>query len=162
VQTSEDLVLSSVGRELCEIFFRGHTQKQWALDLAVGLVARIPTRTNDDDRYFTDTFQAMPAHGYTKMFEKMLARVEVRLGVDFFAVREEIEFDHLIYTRPIDRFFDYRHGKLPYRSLRFDHEHIAGVDQLQPVGAVKYPRHEDLRGSPTTSTARLGARLDHT
>ena len=144
VRSSEDVVLNSVGRDLYEKFFLGYTRKQWGLDpseLKAGVAARIPVRTNSDDRYFTDGFQAMPLHGYTRMFEAMLdhPRIRVELGVDFSAMRARGGFAHVVYTGPIDAYFDYCHGRLPYRSLRFEHEHLDGVTQYQPVGTVNYP-----------------------
>lgn len=151
IRTSEDVVLNSVGHDLCEKFFRGYTRKQWNLDLSelsAGVAARIPTRTNDDDRYFTDTYQFMPADGYTKLFERMLdhPNIEVRLRADFFAMREDIAYGHLIYTGPIDAYFDHCHGKLPYRSLQFEHEHFSDQAQHQSVGTVNYPnRHAYTR-----------------
>jgi UDP-galactopyranose mutase len=148
VRTSEDAVLASVGHDLCEKFFRGYTRKQWGLDLSelsAGVAARIPVRSNDDDRYFTDTFQAMPAQGYTAMFRRMLDHpaIEVRLETDFHAVRQTIERSHTVYTGPVDAYFDHCFGKLPYRSLRFEHEHRAGTPQVQPVGTVNYPNDHD-------------------
>lgn len=105
------------------------------------MAARIPIRTNSDDRYFTDTFQAMPQDGYTKMFERMLdhPKIEVQLGVDFADMRKQGKFDHVVYTGPIDSYFDHRYGRLPYRSLRFEHEHLTGIAQAQAVGTVNYP-----------------------
>jgi len=143
IKTSEDVVLSSVGKELCELFFRGYTRKQWGLDLSelsAGVAARIPTRINDDDRYFTDTFQFMPSEGYTKMFEKMLnhPNIEIELKTDFKQSRYSIQYKQLVFTGPVDEYFEYKLGKLPYRSLRFEHEHLE-VDQLQKVGTVNYP-----------------------
>ncbi|MFL6829353.1 MAG: UDP-galactopyranose mutase [Sphingomicrobium sp.] len=145
IQTSEDVVISAVGRELYELFFRGYTRKQWGLDpseLDKQVTSRIPTRTNTDDRYFSDTFQAMPLHGYTAMFEKMLDHplIERSLGVDFRDLRDEAEeiADHIIYTGPIDEYFDFRFGKLPYRSLRFDHQTL-DTEWHQPVAVVNYP-----------------------
>ncbi len=143
IQTSEDVVINAVGRELYELFFRGYTRKQWGLDpseLDKQVTSRIPTRTNTDDRYFTDTFQAMPANGYTAMFKKMLDSplIEIRTGVDFRDVRDEIEADHIVYTGPIDEYFDFRFGKLPYRSLKFDHQTL-DEEQHQPVAVVNYP-----------------------
>jgi UDP-galactopyranose mutase len=143
IQTSEDVVVNAVGRELYELFFQGYTRKQWGLDpseLDKSVTSRIPTRTNTDDRYFTDKFQAMPKDGYTKMFERMLDHplIEVRTGVDFRDVRDEVDFDHLIFTGPIDEYFDHRFGKLPYRSLKFDHQTLE-QDRYQPVGTVNYP-----------------------
>jgi UDP-galactopyranose mutase len=146
--TSEDVVLSSVGSDLCEKFFRGYTKKQWGLDLSqlsAGVAARIPTRTNDDDRYFADTYQLMPLQGYTRMFERMLDHpgIEVRVGVDFRDVGPEIERSMTVYTGPVDEYFGHRFGRLPYRSLRFEHEHIAGVDEAQAVGTVNFPNDHD-------------------
>lgn len=145
VQTSEDVVLNSVGRDLYEKFFLNYTKKQWGLDpsqLKAGVAARIPTRTNSDDRYFTDTYQAMPLHGYTAMFENMLnhPNIQVRLSSEFKEVLDEnFEFDHIVYTGPIDAFYDFKFGHLPYRSLRFEHEHLNNVEQYQSVGTVNYP-----------------------
>jgi len=144
IRTSEDVVLNSVGRELCETFFRGYTKKQWGLDLsqlAGGVAARIPTRTNDDDRYFTDRFQAMPADGYTKMFERLLdhPNISVRTGVAYKQIVATADCRRTVFTGPIDEYFGHRYGALPYRSLRFEHEHLKGVAQFQPVGTVNYP-----------------------
>jgi UDP-galactopyranose mutase len=142
-RTSEEAVVGSVGRELYELFFRGYTRKQWGLDpseLDASVTARVPARTNVDDRYFTDRFQAMPAHGYTRMVERILAdsRIEVRTGVDFHDVRHELDFDQLVYTGPIDAYFDQRFGPLPYRSLRFEFETLE-LQQYQTTGTVNYP-----------------------
>ena len=143
IQTSEDVVVNAVGRELYELFFQGYTRKQWGLDpseLDKSVTARIPTRTNTDDRYFTDTFQAMPRDGYTAMFKRMLDNplIEVRTGVDYRDIREQVDADHLVYSGPIDEYFDFRFGKLPYRSLKFDHQTLDEVSH-QPVGTVNYP-----------------------
>lgn len=142
ILTSEDVVVSKVGRELYEKFFRGYTRKQWGLDagqLDATVAGRIPTRTNRDDRYFTDTFQAMPSHGYTAMFESMLdhPNIELMLGASFEEARR-IPHREVIYTGPIDAFFDYRFGPLPYRSLEFRFETMP-VDRVQPVGTVNFP-----------------------
>ncbi len=143
IQTSEDVVVNAVGRELYELFFQGYTRKQWGLDpsqLDKSVTARIPTRTNTDDRYFTDSFQAMPKDGYTAMFKRMLDHplIEVRTGVDFREIRDEVEADHIIYSGPIDEYFDFRFGKLPYRSLKFDHRTL-NEERHQPVAVVNYP-----------------------
>lgn len=145
VLTSEDVVLNSVGRDLYEKFFLNYTKKQWGLDpsqLKAGVAARIPTRTNTDDRYFTDTYQAMPLHGYTAMFESMLnhPNITVKLSTDYKdSLAQGVEYDHLIYTGCIDEFYDYKFGKLPYRSLRFEHQHLENTEQYQSVGTVNYP-----------------------
>jgi len=145
IKTSEDVVINAVGRELYELFFQGYTRKQWGLDpseLDKQVTSRIPTRTNTDDRYFGDKFQAMPLDGYTAMFEKMLDHplIDKRLGTDFRDIKDrafEIA-DHVIYTGPIDEYFDFRFGKLPYRSLKFDHQTLNEA-QHQPVAVVNYP-----------------------
>ena len=143
IRTSEDVVVSKVGRELYETFFRGYTRKQWGMDpseLDKSVTARVPTRTNDDDRYFTDRFQAMPADGYTAMFEKMLNQpgIKLELGAEYEDVRREAVFDQLIFTGPLDEYFDHRYGKLPYRSLAFRHVTM-DREWYQPVGTVNYP-----------------------
>lgn len=144
VRTSEDVVLNSVGRDLYEKFFLNYTRKQWGMEpseLKAGVAARIPVRTNTDDRYFADRFQAMPLNGYTKMFERMLDHpsITVELGVDFADVRHQEKWAHIVYTGPVDAYFDYCYGRLPYRSISFEHEYLAGTDQFQPVGTVNYP-----------------------
>ncbi|HEU0034964.1 MAG TPA: UDP-galactopyranose mutase [Kofleriaceae bacterium] len=143
VRTSEDVVVSKVGRELYEKFFRGYTRKQWGLDpseLDASVTARVPTRTNRDARYFTDTFQAMPLHGYTRMFERMLSHenIKVMTNTDYREIVDEIPYKAMIYSGPVDAFFGYAYGKLPYRSLEFRHETHA-IGQYQPVGTVNYP-----------------------
>ena len=150
IRTSEDIVLSRVGRELYETFFRNYTRKQWGLDpseLDASVAGRIPVRFDNDDRYFTDTFQAMPLHGYTRMFERMLdhSRITVQLGVSFEEVRKEHPGAHIVFTGPIDEFFGFRFGPLPYRSLEFRHE-THDVERFQPVGVVNFPNdHEYTR-----------------
>jgi len=148
ILTSADVVLNSVGRDLYEKFFRGYTRKQWGLDpaeLAASVAARVPTRLNHDDRYFTDTFQKMPAAGYTRLFERLLghSRIEVLLGVDFFKVRHKYRPSHIVYTGPIDAFYSYVYGPLPYRSIRFEHQHIDRQAAFQPVGTVNFPNDHD-------------------
>ncbi len=144
IENSEDVVLSSVGRDLCDKFFRNYTHKQWSLDLSQlspAVAGRIPVRTNDDDRYFTDSFQNMPAEGFTAMFTRMLQQpgISVELGVTFEQMRERMEFEEVFYSGPIDEYYGFRFGALPYRSLRFEHEHLAEVERCQPVGTVNYP-----------------------
>jgi UDP-galactopyranose mutase len=144
IRTSEDVVLNSVGRDLCEKFFRGYTRKQWGLDLSelsAGVAARIPTRTNDDDRYFTDSHQAIPKDGYTALFERMLRhpKIEIRLNVRFDKPRITNRVRHVVYTGSIDAYFDHCLGKLPYRSLRFEHVHLPATEWFQATGQVNYP-----------------------
>ena len=143
LRTSEDVVVSKVGRELYEKFFRNYTRKQWDLDpseLDASVTSRVPVRTNRDDRYFTDTFQAMPLHGYTRMFERMLdsPNIKIALNCDYAELADEVNYREMIYTGPVDAFFDYRYGKLPYRSLEFKHE-THHVEQFQPAPVVNFP-----------------------
>ncbi|HKS13159.1 MAG TPA: UDP-galactopyranose mutase [Pseudomonas sp.] len=143
IQTSEDVVINQIGRELYETFFRGYTRKQWGLDpsqLDRSVTSRVPTRTDADDRYFTDRFQLMPLQGYTRMFERMLdlPTIDVLLGTDFEAVRDRVTYRHLVYCGPVDEYFGYCFGQLPYRSLRFEHTTLE-QEWFQPVAVVNYP-----------------------
>lgn len=143
IRTSEDVVISQVGEELYRKFFRGYTRKQWGLDpseLDKAVTSRVPTRTNADDRYFGDSHQFMPLHGYTRMFENMLDHPNIRImtNTDFEDIRRDVKFDHLIYSGPIDEFYDFRYGRLPYRSLRFEHQNL-DQEIFQPVAVVNYP-----------------------
>lgn len=146
IRTSEDVVVSRVGRELYETFFRGYTRKQWGLDpsqLDRAVTARVPVRTTRDDRYFGDSFQAMPREGYTRMFERMLSHenIELRLGENWESVRGGVECRRLVWTGAIDEFFGCRFGSLPYRSLRFEHVCLP-QPRFQPVAVVNYPGDE--------------------
>jgi UDP-galactopyranose mutase len=142
-RTSEDAVLSKVGRDLYEKFFRNYTRKQWGLDpseLEAAVAARVPARTNRDARYFTDEFQAMPLHGYTRLFDRMLGHDNIRilLNTDYREIVDEVAFRQMIYTGPIDAYFDYRFGELPYRSLQFRFETHA-TEIFQPGPVINYP-----------------------
>jgi len=143
IRTSEDVVVSTVGRELYEKFFKNYTRKQWGLDpseLDASVTSRIPTRTNRDDRYFTDTYQAMPSHGFTHMFENMLdhPNIKIMLNCDYREIEKEIPYREMIYTGPVDSFFGYCYGKLPYRSLEFKHE-THNTAQFQSAPVINYP-----------------------
>ena len=143
VRTSEDVIVSKVGRELYEKFFRNYTRKQWGLDpseLDAQVTARLPVRTNRDDRYFTDTYQVMPLHGYTRMFERMLTHpnIKILLNADYREVCDMIPHREVIFTGPIDEFFDYRFGRLPYRSLQFRFE-TRDVPVAQEGAVINYP-----------------------
>jgi UDP-galactopyranose mutase len=143
VRTSEDVVVSKVGRDLYEKLFRNYTRKQWGKDpseLDALVTARIPVRTNTDDRYFTDRYQAMPKFGYTRMFENMLddSNIRIQLGCEYRDAIKESKSREIIFTGPVDEFFEFRFGELPYRSLRFEHETLQ-QDFLQPVAVVNYP-----------------------
>lgn len=143
IVTSEDVVVSKVGRDLYEKFFRGYTRKQWDLDpseLDASVTARVPTRTSRDDRYFSDTYQAMPLQGYTAMFRRMLdhPNIKLMLNTDYREVADLIPHRHMIYTGPVDAFFDHRFGRLPYRSLSFVFE-THDRERVQEVGTENYP-----------------------
>ncbi|MBV9199123.1 MAG: UDP-galactopyranose mutase [Alphaproteobacteria bacterium] len=147
IHTAEDVVVSTVGRELYEKFFHGYTKKQWGVEpsqLDKSVTARVPTRTNTDDRYFSDKYQFMPAAGYTRMFERILdhPNIEVMLDTDYQYVKSSSRFRRLIFTGPIDEFFGNRYGKLPYRSLSFKHVSL-NKRRHQPVAVVNYPQTND-------------------
>ena len=147
IRTSEDVVLSQVGRDLYHKFFRGYTRKQWGVDpseLDAQVAARIPVRTNRDDRYFTDEFQAMPRRGFTRLFENLLdhPNISILLNTDYREIADEIPYRQMIYTGPIDEFFDLRFGKLPYRSLQFQHE-THDRARFQSAAVVNYPNEHD-------------------
>jgi UDP-galactopyranose mutase len=167
VRTSEDVVVSKVGRELYEKFFRGYTRKQWQRDpaeLHASVCARIPVRTNEDDRYFTDSFQSMPVEGYTAMFERILDHplIEVALETAYEDVMYEVEYEHLVYTGPIDAFFDHRFGALPYRSLEFElrNEPTPGGGYLLPATSVNEPS-EEVPYTRTTEYRRMTGQETH-
>lgn len=143
IKTSEDVVVSRIGRDLYEKFFRNYTRKQWNMDpseLDAAVTARVPVRTNRDNRYFTDTYQAMPLHGYTRMFENMLdhPNIQLLLNANYREIGKSIRYRNLIYTGPIDEFFDFRYGKLPYRSLEFKHETVNNRT-FQAEAVINYP-----------------------
>ena len=143
VRTSEDVIVSRVGRELYEKFFRNYTRKQWDLDpseLEASVTARVPVRTNRDDRYFTDIYQAMPLHGYTRMFERMLTHpnIQILLNADYRDVAGLVPCADVVFTGPIDEYFDYRFGRLPYRSLEFRFE-TRNVAVAQEAPVINHP-----------------------
>ncbi|HYB99187.1 MAG TPA: UDP-galactopyranose mutase [Candidatus Limnocylindrales bacterium] len=150
IKTSEDVIISKVGQELYEKFFKNYTRKQWGLDasqLDSTVIARIPVRTDRDDRYFTDKFQAMPADGMTAMFRNILdhPNITIEVGVDYRELMDRISFSEMVYTGPVDEFFDNCFGKLPYRALEFRHETLDS-SRHQPVAVVNYPNeHEYTR-----------------
>jgi UDP-galactopyranose mutase len=167
VRTSEDTVVAKVGRDLYEKFFRGYTRKQWERDpseLHASVCGRIPVRTNTDDRYFTDWHQAMPADGYTAMFERILAHpnIDVALNTRFEEIRDEVDHGHLVYTGPIDGFFGYRFGRLPYRSLEWELRNEATPDGgfVLPAGSINYPS-EDVPHTRVTEFRRLTGQSPH-
>jgi UDP-galactopyranose mutase len=147
-KNSEEVIVSQVGWKLYEMFFKNYTRKQWqrdAKDLDASVCGRIPIRTNRDDRYLAEKFQALPKDGYTPMFERMLAdpKIEVRLNTDYRDAREKVRYNHLIFTGPIDEYYDHCFGHLPYRSLRFEPETLS-QEYFQPAMQVNYPNDHDF------------------
>lgn len=142
VRNSEDVVVAKVGRRLYELLYKGYTAKHWGLDpsqLAPSVCARLPVRCNDDDRYFDDTYQMMPAQGYTEMFKRMISHKNIAISLKTaFPEIPAGSFDRLLFTGPIDEYFGFIHGKLPYRSLRFEFE-THEKEFFQPVAVVNYP-----------------------
>jgi UDP-galactopyranose mutase len=143
VKTSEDVIINQVGRDLYEKFFQNYTRKHWGLDpseLDASVCARIPVRNNRDGRYFNDKYQVMPKHGYTAMFNKLIAHpnVHLLLKTDYKEILNIIPFSKMIYTGPIDEFFEYKFKRLAYRSLRFEFETL-DKEWYQPVSQVNYP-----------------------
>lgn len=148
ISNSEDVIISKVGRELYEKIYKPYTTKQWGLDpsyLDSSVCERIPIRTNRDDRYFTDKYQAMPKHGYHRMFQKMLLspNIKIMLQTEFESIQPELTFRKLIFTGSIDEFFKCKFGTLPYRSLRFEHETLQR-EFYQPTSQVNYPSDYDF------------------
>jgi UDP-galactopyranose mutase len=146
-KNSEEVIVSQVGRRLYEMFFQNYTRKQWRRDprdLDPSVCGRIPVRTNRDDRFCEEKFQALPKDGYTAMFERILRhpKIELRLNADFRQVREQVRYRHLIYTGPIDEYFDHSEGVLPWRSLRFETE-TREVEFAQPAMQVNFPNDFD-------------------
>lgn len=175
VKNSRDVVVSQVGEYLYEKFFKNYTYKQWGVypeELSPEVTRRIPVRFNTDDRYFSDKYQGLPRDGYSELFKKMLnhKNIEILLDTDYKDIIEDIKFDKLVYTGPIDYFFDYWHGKLPYRSLCFDFKTL-DREYFQEVAVVNYPndyeftritefKHMTLQKHPKTTIVREYPRSD--
>ena len=146
IRTSEDVVVSKVGRDLYRKFFEGYTKKQWGVypsELDKSVTSRVPTRTNRDDRYFSDDYQFMPKGGYARMFERMVAHpnIKIMLQTDYAEIKNQIPHRRTVFTGPVDEFFGFRLGKLPYRSLQFEHVTL-DKEWHQPVAVVNYPQTE--------------------
>jgi len=147
-KNAEEFVVSQIGYELFEKFYKNYSIKQWGIsprELKASITARIPIRVNKDDRYFTDYFQAIPKHGYTKMFENMISRknIHVEINTDFRDLPTVGLFDRVIYTGCIDSYFNYLYGELPYRSLEFKHETL-NQEFFQECQQINYPNDFDF------------------
>jgi len=147
IKTSEDVCLANAGTDIYEKFFKHFTIKQWGVspaELDKSVISRIPFRTNRDTRYFTDKYQGQPLHGYSRMFENMCKsdRIHILLKTDYKRVIGNIKFEKMIFTGPLDYYFDYCYGKLKYRSVRMEFE-THDVDSFQPVSSTRYPMDYD-------------------
>ncbi len=147
-RNAEEVIVSQVGWDLYNKFYKNYTTKQWAMNpslLEGSVTARIPIRVDTDDRYFTDIFQGVPSNGYTALLNEMidLKNITVALDTDYKTLIESISFNKMIYTGPIDYFFDHVHGMLPYRSLRFEHETL-NIEFYQQYQQVNYPNDFDF------------------
>jgi UDP-galactopyranose mutase len=144
----ENQEISSLGNYIYRNVFLGYTVKQWDLkpeELDTSVTGRVPFSFSRDDRYFKDKYQALPKHGYTNMFKRILKHkgIKVLLNTDYKEVFKEIDYKRMVYTGPIDSFFDYKHGALPYRSLTFDFQYHE-KDDFQETGQVNYPNEFDF------------------
>ncbi|KAE9635587.1 UDP-galactopyranose mutase [Defluviitalea raffinosedens] len=149
IKTSEDVVISKAGRDIYEKFFKNYTYKQWDRypdELDPSVIKRIPFRNNRDTRYFTDKYQGLPKQGYTKMFEKILdhPNIHIMLNANWLDIKDQIQYDKLYFTGPIDLYYDYKFGALEYRSVRFEYETFFNKEFYQEVGTVNYPNDYDF------------------
>jgi UDP-galactopyranose mutase len=145
-QNLEEQALSLVGEDIYLKLIKGYTEKQWgrpANELPAFIIKRLPLRFTFDNNYFDDKYQGIPIGGYNVIIDKMLKGIDVRLEVDFFADREALGgiADKVVYTGMIDQFFDYCHGKLEYRSLRFEHQHL-NIPNFQGNAVVNYTERD--------------------
>jgi UDP-galactopyranose mutase len=148
IRTSEDVALSKAGRDIYEKFFKNYTTKQWGVDpseLDTAVISRIPFRFNRDTRYFTDKYQGLPARGFTKMCEAMVdtPNIKILLNTDYREITEAVSCDKMIYTGPLDDYFDGCFGKLRYRSLRFELE-THDTPSFQEAPVINYPNDYDF------------------
>lgn len=148
IKTSRDVALSKVGKDLYEKIFENYTRKQWGIDpaeLDTSVISRIPIRLNRDTRYFNDRYQGMPKYGYTKLCEKMIAdkNIKILLNTDYKEVIDRIQYKKLIYTGPADYFYNYKHGRLAYRSIDFVFE-TYHREEYQAAPVVNYPNDYDF------------------
>lgn len=142
----EEQAINLVGRTIYEKLVKGYTEKQWgkkAKELPAFIIKRLPVRFNYDNNYFNDIYQGIPIGGYTKIIEKMLEGIEVRLNCDFFSYRKELEniAEKIIFTGQIDKFYNYKFGELEYRSLKFETE-ILNEENYQGNAVVNYTEYE--------------------
>jgi UDP-galactopyranose mutase len=142
----EEQAISQVGKDIYEKLVKGYTEKQWGRscdELPSFIIRRLPVRFTYDNNYFTDPYQGIPKEGYTAIFEKLLSGIAVRLNCDYLENKAELSAlaDKIIYTGPIDQYFDYCYGPLQYRSLRFETE-VLDTDNYQGNAVVNYTDRE--------------------
>lgn len=147
IANSKDVIVSTVGEELYDLFFKNYTKKQWGVypeELDPQVTRRIPVKFSNDTRYFSDSYQGIPRYGFTRMFENMLnhKNIKILLNADFVELKEQVEYEHLIFTGPIDEFFNFKYGKLPYRSLSFIYR-THDVEKFQEAAVVNFPNSFD-------------------
>ena len=145
-QNLEEQAIKLIGPDVYEKLIKGYTEKQWgrsATELPPFIIKRLPVRLTFDNNYFNDRYQGIPIGGYNVIIENMLEGVEVELGVDFFVNRKELEAsaDKIVFTGMIDQYFDYKHGELEYRSLRFEHE-VLDEENHQGNAVINYTERE--------------------
>ena len=143
IKNSKDVVISKVGEDLYNKIFRNYTKKQWGVypeELEPEVLARVPVRTNNDSRYFTDKYQGMPLKGYTYLVQKMLdhPKITILLNTDYKKIKNKTKYERLIYTGCIDEFFDFKFGRLPYRCLEFEKE-THDVEFYQENSVINFP-----------------------
>lgn len=136
----EEQAIKLVGTDIYQKLIKGYTQKQWGknpTELPASIIKRLPVRFTYDNNYFNDTYQGIPIGGYTQLFEKLLEGIEIRLNTDFFTDQLP-EYDNLIYTGPIDRYYGYKYGTLEYKTTRFDHQLITSTSNYQGVAMMNF------------------------
>jgi UDP-galactopyranose mutase len=143
----EEQAISLVGKDIYETLIKEYTEKQWgipAADLPAFIIRRLPVRFTYDNNYFSDKYQGIPVGGYNKLIDGLLEGVETRLNTNFLANREELESiaDNVVYTGPLDELFDFKFGKLDYRSLNFKTEWMPDIDNFQGNAVVNYADKE--------------------
>ena len=145
-KTFEDIAIASVGADLYEMFYKHYTEKQWGMpckELDASIFSRIPIRLNNDQRYFSDRYQGIPKAGFTAMMKRMLnAKMHILLNTDYQQIKDEISYEKLIYTGPLDAYYDYCYGHLPYRCLRFAFE-THDTPSYQQAAVINYPNDYD-------------------
>ena len=143
----EEQAISLVGRDIYERLVKGYTEKQWgrkATELPAFIIKRLPVRLVYDNNYFNDKYQGIPVGGYTKIIEKMLDGIEVRLNTDFFKNKAELSAlaNKVLFTGMIDQYYNYKYGELEYRSLRFETEDLPNISNYQGNAVVNYTEYE--------------------